>query len=258
MLHQVLHASPKPLRELDAGLDTTLVNIVDAPSRRIRRSAIPIERRARFRRVVQRLKTDVDAETVAVPAADVEAARQGGRRELDRQRLAERRAAQIATHLAAAEAALASNDAEAALAAAESAALLAPEIPRRSRRWIARRRRSMRARSRRSWWRRANRFARRNDRGGRGGDGGHPDRSASCGRAGAAHRIDRADETRTRARTGACRGASAGAGRTEPAAGALDAALRATGEALGHDRRAPTRRPRARKCWRSSTVRPSA
>ena len=243
VLHQVLHASPKPLRELDAGLDAALITIVErAIAKDPAKRYSDLERlRADLVRVVQRLKTEVDADTVAVPAADVEAARQGGRREQDRQRLAERRAAQIATHLAAAEAALASNDADAALAAAESAALLAPEDPK----VVAALDRAKSAIDAREIAAFVS-AARERILAGELTEAGEAVMEAlqidprHAGAQALRIEIDRAVEERERARERARAVVRALAQAEQSlAAGALDAALRATGEALGHDPSSP-------------------
>jgi serine/threonine protein kinase len=172
VLHQVLHGTPAPLREIDPEIDPALVAVVDkaiAKSCELRYQDLDALR-GDLARIANRLDAEGDmptgplhlprqarpssggggggerttdtpentSETSGPPDASVGPGGRpatGGRerpgrtrlRESDRARLAERRASQVSSHLAAGETALAAGDIEGALAAAESAALLDAE-----------------------------------------------------------------------------------------------------------------------------------
>ncbi|MCL4811433.1 MAG: serine/threonine protein kinase, partial [Vicinamibacteraceae bacterium] len=133
-LHRILHEEPTPLRELDASLDPELETIVAQALRKR-----PEERyqdltllRADLSRLGQRLVSPARFDETVSPQTPASGARTGGtpRRGLDLSSVMRRRAAQIATHLEAAERAFERADLDAALAACEEAALLDPDEPR--------------------------------------------------------------------------------------------------------------------------------
>jgi hypothetical protein len=133
VLHAVLHSTPTPLSSISPDLDRGIGPIVDR--------AIAKDFTARYQdlehlrldllKVIQRIKSERDQPTMVTPApGHVEQPHTPKRTpapSADRARLAERRAAQIATYLDTAEQALTANELDAAMAAAESAALLDQE-----------------------------------------------------------------------------------------------------------------------------------
>jgi hypothetical protein len=137
VLHAVLHSSPTALSQIAPDLDRGVGPIVDrAIAKDVSQRYQDLEHmRSDLQKVVARLKTERDQPTTVTPVPGSlhehhetpHTPKRTPPPSADLARLAERRAAQIQTHLQAAEQALGTGELEAAMAAAESAALLDQE-----------------------------------------------------------------------------------------------------------------------------------
>jgi eukaryotic-like serine/threonine-protein kinase len=141
VLHAVLHSNPAALSGIAPDLDRGVGPIVDrAIAKDVQQRYQDLEHmRSDLQKVVARMKTERDQPTMLTPVpgampvhhetphAPPHTPKRTPPPSADMARLAERRAAQIQTHLQAAEQALTSGELDAAMAAAESAALLDQE-----------------------------------------------------------------------------------------------------------------------------------
>jgi tetratricopeptide (TPR) repeat protein/predicted Ser/Thr protein kinase len=127
--HQIVSAQPPSILDINPNLDEGLVRIIDrAIAKRVEERYTDLDAlRADLLRVIHRLQSMQSGDTLvdALPITPPSATRRP-----DFARLAERRAAQIVTHLRKAEDALTRQDLEAAQEAAEEAALLDTTDPR--------------------------------------------------------------------------------------------------------------------------------
>jgi tetratricopeptide (TPR) repeat protein/predicted Ser/Thr protein kinase len=127
--HQIASAQPPPILEANPEIPEGLVTIVDrAIAKRVEDRYPDLDTlRADLLRVIHRLQSLQSGDTLAdvLPVTPPSPTRRP-----DFARLAERRAAQVATHLRHAEAALAQHDLERAQEAAEEAAMLDTHDPR--------------------------------------------------------------------------------------------------------------------------------